>query len=101
MSKNSTPVTTSKSEKGETEPSRNLVDPKSAFIGAVLTMSWQLAIVVLLPVIGGYQLDNHLKTSPLWVIVGFVIAIVGVIGVLKHMLGELHQSFLNPKGKSK
>ena len=51
--------------------------PSRVFVGMALDMSWRLAIVVLVPVIGGYQLDRTLNTSPALVIVGFVIAMAG------------------------
>jgi len=42
-----------------------------------LDMSWRLAVVVLVPIIGGFKLDEHFKTSPLWIIVGFLLAMAG------------------------
>ena len=96
MIKNSAPASTSKIDKGGSKSDINLSDPRGAFIGAVLTMSWQLAIVVLIPVVGGFELDRHFKTLPIITIIGFVIAVAGVVMVLKRMLNELNQSFLNP-----
>lgn len=58
------------------------------FVGAVLDMSWQLAIVVLVPIIGGFELDKHLHTSPWLILVGFVIAMAGTYVVIKRMLAE-------------
>lgn len=52
-------------------------DPKGQFFGAALTMSWQLAIAVLVPVIGGFQLDKALDTVPALTIVGFFLAMLG------------------------
>ena len=49
-------------------------------------MSWQLAIVVLIPVIGGYKLDQRFKSLPLWTITGFVLAMLGMAIVLLRML---------------
>ncbi len=42
-----------------------------------LDMSWRLAAVVLVPIIGGYELDSHFGTTPLITVCGFVIAMVG------------------------
>jgi F0F1-type ATP synthase assembly protein I len=56
------------------------------FIGAVADMSWRMALVVLVPIIGGYELDKHLKTSPSFTILGFILAMVGTFLVLKKML---------------
>lgn len=41
-----------------------------------LNMSWQLAVVVLVPVIAGVQLDKALKTSPVLLFVGLAFAFV-------------------------
>ncbi len=58
------------------------------FIGGVLDMSWQLAIVVLVPIIGGYELDKHFHTSPDLIIIGFVVAMLGTFVVIKRMFLE-------------
>lgn len=48
------------------------------FFMAAMNMSWQLAIVVLVPIIGGFKLDQHYQTLPLWTIVGFILAMIGM-----------------------
>ncbi|HEX5447942.1 MAG TPA: hypothetical protein VFW90_01950 [Candidatus Saccharimonadales bacterium] len=58
----------------------------SIFILAFLDMSWRLAIVVLVPIIGGFELDKHLGTTPALVILGFLIAMLGVFVTLKRTL---------------
>lgn len=52
--------------------------PKKEFYLAVLTMSWQLAIVVLVPLFIGNKLDTHFNTAPLWTLVGLVLALICV-----------------------
>lgn len=47
------------------------------FIAMALTMSWQLAIVVLVPVIGGVELDKALDTSFVCTFIGLGIALIG------------------------
>jgi len=59
------------------------------FISAVLSMSWQLALVVLIPIIGGFKLDQHLKTTPLWTIVGFVLAIIAGAVVVQRTIKDI------------
>lgn len=58
------------------------------FAGAVLDMSWQMAVAVLVPIIGGYELDRHLGTTPALTIVGFILAMAGSYVVIKKMLTE-------------
>lgn len=61
------------------------------FVTAALDMSWRLAIVVLVPVIGGFELDKRLNTVPAFSIIGFVVAGAGVAIVLKQMLNQVSQ----------
>ncbi len=49
-----------------------------AFIMASLNMTWQLAIVVLVPILGGYKLDRMFHTLPAFTAVGFVLAMTGM-----------------------
>ncbi len=49
---------------------------RQLFMSAALNMSWQLAIGVLVPIIGGYELDKTLKTTPLLTILGLIIAMI-------------------------
>jgi F0F1-type ATP synthase assembly protein I len=49
---------------------------RQLFISAALNMSWQMAIAVLVPILGGYELDKSLKSSPAFTIVGLVIAMI-------------------------
>jgi hypothetical protein len=47
------------------------------FVGMVLDMSWRLAIVVIVPIVGGFKLDEKLGTTPGLTITGFILAMVG------------------------
>ncbi len=64
---------------------------RSMFLGLALNMSWQLAIVVIVPIVGGYSLDNHLHTSPWWTLVGCAVAVLGVVGVLVRIVKQANQ----------
>lgn len=59
---------------------------RSIFIAAVLNLTWQMAIVVLVPIVGGYYLDKYFHTVPLITIVGFVVSSFCVAIVLKQQL---------------
>lgn len=52
--------------------------PSAVFVTMALDMTWRLAIAILVPVIGGYELDKRLNTSPTLIIIGFVVAMVGM-----------------------
>lgn len=63
-------------------------------------MSWRLAIVVLVPVIGGFELDQHFNTGPWLSIAGFVLAGGGIAVVLKQMLRDVGRIPVPKKGQS-
>ena len=99
MIKSSAPNVTPKPLVGEV--SKENKDGRLVFISAVMDMTWQLAIVFLIPVIGGYKLDEHFKTSPLWFVIGCVLAIGGSFAVMRRILSQLNQSFIHPGAKKK
>jgi F0F1-type ATP synthase assembly protein I len=70
----SAPSPTSSSPKKEAKTESN---PTSVFISMALDMTWRLAIVVLVPIIGGFKLDEHFRTTPGLTILGFLIAMTG------------------------
>jgi F0F1-type ATP synthase assembly protein I len=60
---------------GDTKPApldRN--QARSLFISSSLSMSWQLALAVLIPIVGGYEIDKALHSTPGFTFVGLVIA---------------------------
>lgn len=59
---------------------------RQLFMSAALNMGWQLAVAVLVPVVGGYELDKALKTSPLLTILGLIIAMVSTAIVVSRAL---------------
>ena len=75
--------------------------PNSTFITMALTMSWQLALVVLAPIIGGHMLDLHYGKAPLLTLAGLVVAVIGVFGVLARTVSEANHQVeaLKPKDK--
>lgn len=83
-----------KSSFDETMYQRNL------FMVMALSMTWQLAVAVLLPVLGGYYLDQHFGTSPILLIVGVVLALLGVIGVLMRIVSVSNRRITESNTKS-
>ena len=53
------------------------MDPTTQFLAAALNMSWQLAIVVIVPILVGSQMDKRLDLSPTMTIIGFIVAMAG------------------------
>jgi F0F1-type ATP synthase assembly protein I len=61
---------------------------QNLFIVMALNMSWQLAVVVIVPLVGGYKLDQHFDSSPIYTIIGLVVAVLASFGVLYRILRE-------------
>lgn len=74
-------------------------DPQSVFVGMALDMSWRLAVAVLVPIIGGFELDSHLGTTPLLTVAGFVLAIAAAVLVMRQTLQTANKLPV-PKAKS-
>lgn len=90
MSKSPTPVSTPTPNKGEVKPQNAAANQRSVFVGAVLDMSWRLAIVVLVPVLLGAELDKKFNSS-VYVFVGLALAVVGSIAVLWRTMQEANK----------
>lgn len=52
------------------------------FVQMALNMGWQLAVVVLIPVAGGAQLDKALDTNHVFLFIGLALALMGTILVM-------------------
>ena len=67
------------------------VNSRNVFVSMALTMTWQLAIVVLVPILAGTQLDKHMGTGSTYTFVGLGIAVVGSIAVMWRTLQTANQ----------
>ena len=47
---------------------------RQLFVTATVNMGLRLAITVVIPIVGGAKLDEHFKSSPLFTLIGMVIA---------------------------
>lgn len=56
-----------------------------------LNMSWQLLVVIVLPLLGGYLLDNKLHSGHTWMVVGMVVALAAMIMVVRQTLIALNE----------
>jgi F0F1-type ATP synthase assembly protein I len=73
---------------------------RSLFLNMALNMSWQLAIVVIVPIVGGFELDKYLNTTPWLTVAGAVIAALGVIAILRQTVKSAAVRFASPKNGS-
>ena len=86
---------------GKTSPRvEKTTSQTSIFISLTLDMSWRLAIVVLVPIIGGFYLDRWLGTSPVFMITGFVAAMVGM-GLVMWQTMQTANQIQSPKKGAK
>jgi F0F1-type ATP synthase assembly protein I len=53
-------------------------------------MSWQLLIVVVVPVLVGHYVDEHFKLTPWCTVAGMVLSLLGMVTVVKLTLKELN-----------
>lgn len=56
-----------------------------------LTMSWQLLVVIVLPVLGGRWLDTRFSMSPVWTVIGVVAGLAGTIIVVRQAMQQLSE----------
>ena|SRR6266496_864463 len=75
---------------------------RNLFMSMALDMTWQLALVVVVPIVGGYALDQHYHRTPWLTIAGFGVAAIGVFGVLSRVVGEAEKrsGYSKPKERS-
>jgi F0F1-type ATP synthase assembly protein I len=64
---------------------------QSLFFSLALDMTWQLALVVIIPIVGGFLLDRHFHTTPWLTVIGFAVAGIGVFGVLTRIVSQATQ----------
>ena len=68
-------------------------NPSGIVVGLTVSMSWQLALVVLIPVVGGHLIDSHLHPNgtPICTLAGLLLAVAGMIMVVRRTLIELNK----------
>lgn len=64
---------------------------RGAMVALTLSLSWQLAVIVLVPLIGGYKLDDRFHTMPWLTLLGLIVALAGMILVVKRVLRRLNE----------
>lgn len=64
---------------------------KQQFFSSVLSMSWQLALTVVIPVVAGVKLDRMLDTSPSLTLTGFFLAITAACVVVWNTVKDVNK----------
>ena len=65
------------------------LEAKQLFISSAIAMSWQMAVAVLIPIVGGYYLDSYFKSSPWITLLGVALAFVLVWLIVKRTVNAL------------
>ena len=58
----------------------------SLFFSMGLDMSWRLALSVLIPIVGGAELDTHFRTAHIYLILGFILATALAVVTIRRTL---------------
>lgn len=55
-----------------------------------LSMSWQLLVVLVVPIVGGHLLDVHYGTAHIWTVLGMALAVLASIMVVRQAVAQLN-----------
>ena len=68
------------------------VAAKKMFNSSALGMGWQLAVAVLIPIYGGYLLDNKFDSSPLCTLIGLVLSTALSVVIIRRAVKNLNEA---------
>jgi hypothetical protein len=88
---NAAPQSTPPSLHGGSSPQTHSSPGQANFVGMAVSMGWQLAVVVLVPIIGGVQMDKVLDTTAVCTVLGFLLAIAGSTVVMWRTLQQANK----------
>lgn len=71
---------------------------KRMYASAVVSLGWQLALAVLVPVIIGNWLDNRYKTGSSYTLAALILSACGAIYIVNKTVKEVNQRTNNLKG---
>jgi F0F1-type ATP synthase assembly protein I len=83
-----TPTITSDGTHTPSEPSPASVQTSAA---VALGMSWQLLVVIVLPMVGGRFLDSRFHMSPVYTGIGMALGVIGTILVIRRTVRQLNE----------
>lgn len=67
-----------------------VIDARGMFYGSLFGLGWRLAIMVLLPIFLGVQLDKRFDSSPSLTLAAFFIAVFGAGVMVNKMYKEIN-----------
>ncbi len=79
-----------------------MFNARNMMVSEIVTMGWKLAIMILIPIFIGTQLDNRFDTKPSFTLAAFFIAIFGASLLIYKTYNELNaQAALEEANNSK
>ena len=82
---------TTTSADGDIQQALNTFNAKQQFFSSVLSMSWQLALTVVIPVIAGVKLDQKFDTAPSLTLTGFFLATTAACVVVWNTVKDVNK----------
>jgi hypothetical protein len=79
-----TPTTTRGNKPASLDTAKQTVQRQ--FVNMALNMMWQLAVVFLVPVVVGAQLDKALDSGHTCVYIGLGVAVIGSVAIMWHAM---------------
>ncbi len=67
----------------------NSIAAKQLFISSVISMSWQMAVAVLVPVVGGYYLDRHFNSAPWITLFGLMLGVILCVMIVRRAVHNI------------
>lgn len=64
---------------------------RKQFITAAMSMGWQLAGMVIIPVIIGVKLDERFQTTPSYTLVALLLAVGGAVMVVRATINQVNR----------
>lgn len=88
------PVTKKGSDtaEGDIQRALDVFNAKQKFFTSALNMSWQLALTVVIPVVGGVKLDQRFDSAPSLTLAGFFLAAFAACVVVWNTVRDLNNS---------
>ena len=75
----------------ELDRSLKVLAARKQFMSGALNMGWQMAFMVIIPVILGVKLDDHFHTSPSYALAALVLAIGGAVVIVSNTIKQVRR----------
>ncbi len=77
------------------------ISAKQQFVSSAMNMGWQMAGMILIPVIIGVKLDDYFKSSPSYTLAALILAVGGSVYVVSNTIKQVNKEQPNSSDKEK